>query len=148
MRQSEQCLEKQLDDLLQEIVSEQYKVGSLGEEDSSSKGDSRILLESVEEREENLLKADYPCLVLVGAETEEEIDFLKLFSTERTDSRAIHLYCEASQGTASVGLVHLDLSFLLTLSRMPGYRLFLLRSEKSSRKEIQIQNPNELLRFL
>lgn len=90
----------------------------------------------------------YPCLLLNGASTNEEVEFLKSFSTEESDSKAIYLYCEADQGVCEIGYIKLTLKFLLTLSRMPGYRLFSLYSNTSKRNEIKLDDPKVLSNFI
>lgn len=90
----------------------------------------------------------YPCLLLNGASTNEEVDFLRSFSTEKNNSKAIYLYCEAAQGVCEIGYIKLTLKFLLTLSRMPGYRLYSLYSDTSERNEIKLDDPEVLSNFI
>lgn len=106
-----------------------------------------VCLESVEDSD-FYAEIQYPCLILNGASTVEEIDFLKTFSTEPTHSKAIYLYCEAKQGVCEVGYVKLNLNFLLTLSRMPGYTLSVLGSENSKRVSIDLASPDSLVKFV
>ena len=78
----------------------------------------------------------------------EEVDFLRSFSTEKNNSKAIYLYCEAAQGVCEIGYIKLTLKFLLTLSRMPGYRLYSLYSDTSERNEIKLDDPEILSNFI
>ena len=98
--------------------------------------EDNVNLESVVD-ESTYAEIKYPCLLLNGASTNEEVDFLRSFSTEENNSKAIYLYCEAAQGVCEIGYIKLTLKFLLTLSRMPGYRLYSLYSDTSERNEIK-----------
>lgn len=106
-----------------------------------------VNLESVID-ESTYAEIKYPCLLLNGASTNEEVDFLRSFSTEKNDSKAIYLYCEAAQGVCEIGYIKLTLKFLLTLSRMPGYRLYSLYSDTSERNEIKLDDPEILSNFI
>ena len=106
-----------------------------------------VNLESVID-ESTYAKIKYPCLLLNGASTNEEVDFLRSFSTEKNNSKAIYLYCEAAQGVCEIGYIKLTLKFLLTLSRMPGYRLYSLYSDTSERNEIKLDDPEILSNFI
>ena len=106
-----------------------------------------VNLESVIE-ESTYAEIKYPCLLLNGASTNEEVDFLRSFSTEKNNSKAIYLYCEAAQGVCEIGYIKLTLKFLLTLSRMPGYRLYSLYSDTSERNEIKLDDPEVLSNFI
>lgn len=106
-----------------------------------------VNLESVID-ESTYAEIKYPCLLLNGASTNEEADFLRSFSTEKNNSKAIYLYCEAAQGVCEIGYIKLTLKFLLTLSRMPGYRLYSLYSDTSERNEIKLDDPEVLSNFI
>lgn len=106
-----------------------------------------VNLESVID-ESTYAEIKYPCLLLNGASTNEEVDFLRSFSTEKNNSKAIYLYCEAAQGVYEIGYIKLTLKFLLTLSRMPGYRLYSLYSDTSERNEIKLDDPEILSNFI
>ena len=106
-----------------------------------------VNLESVID-ESTYAEIKYPCLLLNGASTNEEVDFLRSFSTEKNNSKAIYLYCEAAQGVCEIGYIKLTLKFLLTLSRMPGYRLYSLYSDTSGRNEIKLDDPEILSNFI
>lgn len=106
-----------------------------------------VNLESVID-ESTYAEIKYPCLLLNGASTNEEVDFLRSFSTEKNNSKAIYLYCEAAQGVCEIGYIKLTLKFLLTLSRMPGYRLYSLYSDTSERNEIKLDDPKVLSNFI
>lgn len=106
-----------------------------------------VNLESVID-ESTYAEINYPCLLLNGASTNEEVDFLRSFSTEKNNSKAIYLYCEAAQGVCEIGYIKLTLKFLLTLSRMPGYRLYSLYSDTSERNEIKLDDPEVLSNFI
>ena len=106
-----------------------------------------VNLESVID-ESTYAEIKYPCLLLNGASTNEEVDFLRSFSTEKNNSKAIYLYCEAAQGVCEIGYIKLILKFLLTLSRMPGYRLYSLYSDTSERNEIKLDDPEVLSNFI
>ena len=106
-----------------------------------------VNLESVID-ESTYAEIKYLCLLLNGASTNEEVDFLRSFSTEKNNSKAIYLYCEAAQGVCEIGYIKLTLKFLLTLSRMPGYRLYSLYSDTSERNEIKLDDPEVLSNFI
>lgn len=106
-----------------------------------------VNLESVID-ESTYAEIKYPCLLLNGASTNEEVDFLRSFSTEKNNSKAIYLYCEAAQGVCEIGYIKLTPKFLLTLSRMPGYRLYSLYSDTSERNEIKLDDPEVLSNFI
>ena len=106
-----------------------------------------VNLESVID-ESTYAEIKYPCLLLNGASTNEEVDFLRSFSTEKNNSKAIYLYCEAAQGVCEIGYIKLTLKFLLTLSRMPGYRLYSLYSDTSEKNEIKLDDPEILSNFI
>ena len=106
-----------------------------------------VNLESVID-ESTYAEIKYPCLLLNGASTNEEVDFLRSFSTEKNNSKAIYLYGEAAQGVCEIGYIKLTLKFLLTLSRMPGYRLYSLYSDTSERNEIKLDDPEVLSNFI
>lgn len=106
-----------------------------------------VNLESVID-ESTYAEIKYPCLLLNGASTNEEVNFLRSFSTEKNNSKAIYLYCEAAQGVCEIGYIKLTLKFLLTLSRMPGYRLYSLYSDTSERNEIKLDDPEILSNFI
>lgn len=106
-----------------------------------------VNLESVID-ESTYAEIKYPCLLLNGASTNEEVDFLRSFSTEKNNSKAIYLYCEAAQGVCEIGYIKLTLKFLLTLSRMPGYSLYSLYSDTSERNEIKLDDPEVLSNFI
>lgn len=106
-----------------------------------------VNLESVID-ESTYAEIKYPCLLLNGASTNEEVDFLRSFSTEKNNSKAIYLYCEAAQGVCEIGYIKLTLKFLLTLSRMPGYRLYSLYSDTSEINEIKLDDPEILSNFI
>ena len=106
-----------------------------------------VNLESVID-ESTYAEIKYPCLLLNRASTNEEVDFLRSFSTEKNNSKAIYLYCEAAQGVCEIGYIKLTLKFLLTLSRMPGYRLYSLYSDTSERNEIKLDDPEVLSNFI
>ena len=106
-----------------------------------------VNLESVID-ESTYAEIKYPCLLLNGASTNEEVDFLRSFSTEKNNSKAIYLYCEAAQGVCEIGYIKLTLKFLLTLSRMPGYRLYSLYLDTSERNEIKLDDPEILSNFI
>ena len=109
--------------------------------------EDEVNLESVVD-EATYAEIKYPCLLLNGASTNEEVDFLRSFSTEENDSKAIYLYCEAAQGVCEIGYVKLTLKFLLTLSRMPGYKLYSLYSDTSEKNEIKLDDPKVLSNFI
>ena len=141
-----------LDDKLNQIFStedfdddfeqsaEEHNVDKYYQEDD-------VNLESVID-ESTYAEIKYPCLLLNGASTNEEVDFLRSFSTEKNNSKAIYLYCEAAQGVCEIGYIKLTLKFLLTLSRMPGYRLYSLYSDTSERNEIKLDDPEVLSNFI
>ena len=74
--------------------------------------------------------------------------FIVAGCTEKNNSKAIYLYCEAAQGVCEIGYIKLTLKFLLTLSRMPGYRLYSLYSDTSERNEIKLDDPEVLSNFI
>ena len=116
------------------------------EEEKQYKEDE-VNLESVVD-ETAYAEINYPCLLLNGASTNEEVEFLRSFSTLENNSKAIYLYCEAPQGVCEIGYIKLNLKFLLTLSRMPGYRLYSLYSSTSERNEIKLDDPEFLRNFI
>ena len=109
--------------------------------------EDEVNLESVVD-ETAYAEINYPCLLLNGASTNEEVEFLRSFSTVENNSKAIYLYCEAPQGVCEIGYIKLNLKFLLTLSRMPGYRLYSLYSSTSERNEIKLDDPEFLRNFI
>lgn len=141
-----------LDDKLNQIFSTEYfddDFEQSAEEQNVDKyyQEDDVNLESVID-ESTYAEIKYPCLLLNGASTNEEVDFLRSFSTEKNNSKAIYLYCEAAQGVCEIGYIKLTLKFLLTLSRMPGYRLYSLYSDTSERNEIKLDDPEVLSNFI
>ena len=86
-----------------------------------------VNLESVID-ESTYAEIKYPCLLLNGASTNEEVDFLRSFSTEKNNSKAIYLYCEAAQGVCEIGYIKLTLT--------------------SERNEIKLDDPEILSNFI
>lgn len=107
-----------------------------------------VELVTVNDSFEEFAEVVYPCLIINGATSQEEVNFLKRFQVRKENSKAIFLYCEAPQGIIEIGHVELSLQFLLTLSRMPGYKLFSVFSEKSTKQEINLTNPEVLINFI
>lgn len=130
----------EVDDEVEDIPEE------IPEEEKQYKEDE-VNLESVVD-ETAYAEINYPCLLLNGASTNEEVEFLRSFSTVENNSKAIYLYCEAPQGVCEIGYIKLNLKFLLTLSRMPGYRLYSLYSSTSERNEIKLDDPEFLRNFI
>lgn len=137
----------ELDDELEKLFDEvDDEVEDIPEEEKQYKEDE-VNLESVVD-ETAYAEINYPCLLLNGASTNEEVEFLRSFSTVENNSKAIYLYCEAPQGVCEIGYIKLNLKFLLTLSRMPGYRLYSLYSSTSERNEIKLDDPEFLRNFI
>lgn len=130
----------EVDDEVEDIPEE------IPEEEKQYKEDE-VNLESVVD-ETAYAEINYPCLLLNGASTNEEVEFLRSFNTVENNSKAIYLYCEAPQGVCEIGYIKLNLKFLLTLSRMPGYRLYSLYSSTSERNEIKLDDPEFLRNFI
>lgn len=141
------------DSFLDDELNKIFNQDSLVEEDSDDTEVDETIeqddvpLEIVEDCD-SYAEVIYPCLILNGANSIEEVEFLKTFSTDKFNSKAIYLYCEAKQGVCEVGYIKLDLQFLLTLSRMPGYTLFVVGSENSERNEINLLDANSLVKFI
>ena len=144
-------LDSFLDDKLNQIFStetnNENNFEQTAQDSENDIPDDEVKLESVID-ESIYAEIKYPCLLLNGASTNEEVEFLRSFSTEKSDSKAIYLYCEAEQGVCEIGYVSLTLKFLLTLSRMPGYRLYSLYSDNSERNEIKLDDPKVLSNFI
>lgn len=137
----------ELDDELEKLFDEvDDEVEDIPEEEKQYKEDE-VNLESVVD-ETAYAEINYPCLLLNGASTNEEVEFLRSFSTVENNSKAIYLYCKAPQGVCEIGYIKLNLKFLLTLSRMPGYRLYSLYSSTSERNEIKLDDPEFLRNFI
>lgn len=137
----------ELDDKLEKLFDEvDDEVEDIPEEEKQYKEDE-VNLESIVD-ETAYAEINYPCLLLNGASTNEEVEFLRSFSTVENNSKAIYLYCEAPQGVCEIGYIKLNLKFLLTLSRMPGYRLYSLYSSTSERNEIKLDDPEFLRNFI
>ena len=137
----------ELDDELEKLFDEvDDEVEDIPEEEKQYKEDE-VNLESIVD-ETAYAEINYPCLLLNGASTNEEVEFLRSFNTVENNSKAIYLYCEAPQGVCEIGYIKLNLKFLLTLSRMPGYRLYSLYSSTSERNEIKLDDPEFLRNFI
>ena len=140
-------LDDELKKLFDEIDDEVEDIPEEIPEEEKQYKEDEVNLESVVD-ETAYAEINYPCLLLNGASTNEEVEFLRSFSTVENNSKAIYLYCEAPQGVCEIGYIKLNLKFLLTLSRMPGYRLYSLYSSTSERNEIKLDNPEFLRNFI
>lgn len=140
-------LDDELEKLFDEIDDEVEDIPEEIPEEEKQYKEDEVNLESVVD-ETAYAEINYPCLLLNGASTNEEVEFLRSFSTVENNSKAIYLYCEAPQGVCEIGYIKLNLKFLLTLSRMPGYRLYSLYSSTSERNEIKLDDPEFLRNFI
>lgn len=140
-------LDDELEKLFDEIDDEVEDIPEEIPEEEKQYKEDEVNLESVVD-ETAYAEINYPCLLLNGASTNEEVEFLRSFSTVENNSKAIYLYCEAPQGVCEIGYIKLNLKFLLTLSRMPGYRLYSLYSSISERNEIKLDDPEFLRNFI
>lgn len=140
-------LDDELEKLFDEVDDEVEDISEEIPEEEKQYKEDEVNLESVVD-ETAYAEINYPCLLLNGASTNEEVEFLRSFSTVENNSKAIYLYCEAPQGVCEIGYIKLNLKFLLTLSRMPGYRLYSLYSSTSERNEIKLDDPEFLRNFI
>lgn len=140
-------LDDELEKLFDEIDDEVEDIPEEIPEEEKQYKEDEVNLESIVD-ETAYAEINYPCLLLNGASTNEEVEFLRSFSTVENNSKAIYLYCEAPQGVCEIGYIKLNLKFLLTLSRMPGYRLYSLYSSTSERNEIKLDDPEFLRNFI
>lgn len=140
-------LDDELEKLFDEVDDEVEDIPEEIPEEEKQYKEDEVNLESVVD-ETAYAEINYPCLLLNGASTNEEVEFLRSFSTVENNSKAIYLYCEAPQGVCEIGYIKLNLKFLLTLSRMPGYRLYNLYSSTSERNEIKLDDPEFLRNFI
>lgn len=140
-------LDDKLEKLFDEVDDEVEDIPEEIPEEEKQYKEDEVNLESVVD-ETAYAEINYPCLLLNGASTNEEVEFLRNFSTVENNSKAIYLYCEAPQGVCEIGYIKLNLKFLLTLSRMPGYRLYSLYSSTSERNEIKLDDPEFLRNFI
>lgn len=140
-------LDNELEKLFDEVDDEVEDIPEEIPEEEKQYKEDEVNLESVVD-ETAYAEINYPCLLLNGASTNEEVEFLRSFSTVENNSKAIYLYCEAPQGVCEIGYIKLNLKFLLTLSRMPGYRLYSLYSSTSERNEIKLDDPEFLRNFI
>lgn len=140
-------LDDELEKLFDEVNDEVEDIPEEIPEEEKQYKEDEVNLESVVD-ETAYAEINYPCLLLNGASTNEEVEFLRSFSTVENNSKAIYLYCEAPQGVCEIGYIKLNLKFLLTLSRMPGYRLYSLYSSTSERNEIKLDDPEFLRNFI
>ena len=146
---TDELLESKLDQLFEDDLDSENNDKEFNQELMEDLEDpDNVELITVDDSFEEYADVKYPCLLINGATSQEEIDFLKKFQSNKKDSKAIFLYCEAPQGVIEVGYVELSLHFLLTLSRMPGYRLFSVFSEESTKQEIDLTNPKILINFI
>lgn len=140
-------LDDELEKLFDEVDDEVEDISEEIPEEEKQYKEDEVNLESIVD-ETAYAEINYPCLLLNGASTNEEVEFLRSFSTVENNSKAIYLYCEAPQGVCEIGYIKLNLKFLLTLSRMPGYRLYSLYSSTSERNEIKLDDPEFLRNFI
>lgn len=140
-------LDDELEKLFDEVDDEVEDIPEEIPEEEKQYKEDEVNLESIVD-ETAYAEINYPCLLLNGASTNEEVEFLRSFSTVENNSKAIYLYCEAPQGVCEIGYIKLNLKFLLTLSRMPGYRLYSLYSSTSERNEIKLDDPEFLRNFI
>ena len=140
-------LDDELEKLFDEVDDEVEDIPEEIPEEEKQYKEDEVNLESVVD-ETAYAEINYPCLLLNGASTNEEVEFLRSFSTVENNSKAIYLYCEAPQGVCEIGYIKLNLKFLLTLSRMPGYRMYSLYSSTSERNEIKLDDPEFLRNFI
>lgn len=140
-------LDDKLEKLFDEVDDEVEDIPEEIPEEEKQYKEDEVNLESIVD-ETAYAEINYPCLLLNGASTNEEVEFLRSFSTVENNSKAIYLYCEAPQGVCEIGYIKLNLKFLLTLSRMPGYRLYSLYSSTSERNEIKLDDPEFLRNFI
>lgn len=140
-------LDDELEKLFDEVDDEVEDISEEIPEEEKQYKEDEVNLESVVD-ETAYAEINYPCLLLNGASTNEEVEFLRSFNTVENNSKAIYLYCEAPQGVCEIGYIKLNLKFLLTLSRMPGYRLYSLYSSTSERNEIKLDDPEFLRNFI
>lgn len=140
-------LDDELEKLFDEVNDEVEDLPEEIPEEEKQYKEDEVNLESVVD-ETAYAEINYPCLLLNGASTNEEVEFLRSFNTVENNSKAIYLYCEAPQGVCEIGYIKLNLKFLLTLSRMPGYRLYSLYSSTSERNEIKLDDPEFLRNFI
>ena len=137
----------EIDSLLDDKLNQIFSTEDF-DDDFEQSAEEQNVDKYYQEDESTYAEIKYPCLLLNGASTNEEVDFLRSFSTEKNNSKAIYLYCEAAQGVCEIGYIKLTLKFLLTLSRMPGYRLYSLYSDTSERNEIKLDDPEVLSNFI
>lgn len=140
-------LDDELEKLFDEVDDEVEDISEEIPEEEKQYKEDEVNLESIVD-ETAYAEINYPCLLLNGASTNEEVEFLRSFSTVENNSKAIYLYCEAPQGVCEIGYIKLNLKFLLTLSRMPGYRMYSLYSSTSERNEIKLDDPEFLRNFI
>lgn len=140
-------LDDELEKLFDEVDDEVEDISEEIPEEEKQYKEDEVNLESIVD-ETAYAEINYPCLLLNGASTNEEVEFLRSFSTVENNSKAIYLYCEAPQGVCEIGYIKLNLKFLLTLSRMPGYRLYSLYSSTSEKNEIKLDDPEFLRNFI
>ena len=140
-------LDDELEKLFDEVDDEVEDISEEIPEEEKQYKEDEVNLESIVD-ETAYAEINYPCLLLNGASTNEEVEFLRSFRTVENNSKAIYLYCEAPQGVCEIGYIKLNLKFLLTLSRMPGYRLYSLYSSTSERNEIKLDDPEFLRNFI
>ena len=140
-------LDDELEKLFDEVDDEVEDIPEEIPEEEKQYKEDEVNLESIVD-ETAYAEINYPCLLLNGASTNEEVEFLRSFGTVENNSKAIYLYCEAPQGVCEIGYIKLNLKFLLTLSRMPGYRLYSLYSSTSERNEIKLDDPEFFRNFI
>lgn len=131
------------DDILNDIDNDSSNTTSQQYDDNDD-----VVLETVQDDSiiyENII---YPCLIIKGVESIEEVEFLKRFCVDSSNTKSIFLYCFTNNDVAEIGYVKLTLDFLLILERMPNYKVVLLQSKNGKTIEVDLHNPDDLVKFI
>lgn len=110
--------------------------------------EERVDLETVEDDSVIYEEVVYPCLIIRGVTSMEEIDFIKRFRVKTLDTKSIYVYIANRDNVAEIGYVELTIDFLLVLEKMPSYKVSLLQSKNGKMIDVDLHNPNDLVKFI
>lgn len=131
------------DDILNDIDNDSSNTTSQQYDDNDD-----VVLETVQDDSIIYESVIYPCLIIKGVESVEEVEFLKRFCVDSSNTKSIFLYCFTKNDVAEIGYVKLSLNFLLILERMPNYKVVLLQSKNGKTIEVDLHNPEDLAKFI
>lgn len=102
---------------------------------------------SYENRYKNEDGLVFPCVIISGVMTGQELELFRSSSDLTRTADALPLFVEFEGEHRQIGVFFLDLDFVLDLKYIADYSITLCESDEK-RKEIDLQNGEDLMKFI